>query len=295
MARTAPATDLSVDPAPRTGALPPDADVRLVVSDLDGTLLDAHGEVPAGFWPVLRGLLARGVRFVPASGRQYATIARQFATHLDDLVVVAENGAVVVERGEVVSSTPVADELVGEVARHVRALAAGGADVGLVVSGVHGAWVERPDARFVDEVGQYYAALEVVPDLTRVEGPVLKLAAFDFGDAATGLAPALARFADTHTVLVSSPRWVDVMNPAADKGTAVAALQRRWGIGPEHTVVFGDYLNDLGMLARAHHSYAMAEAHPQVRALARHLAPPAHEHGVVQVLSTFLTAPAAPR
>ena len=42
-------------------------DIRLVVADMDGTLLDEHGRIPEGFWDMLARLRARGVEFVPAA------------------------------------------------------------------------------------------------------------------------------------------------------------------------------------------------------------------------------------
>ena len=54
-------------------------DVRLVVVDMDGTLLDGHGRIPAGLWPLLGVMRERGIVFAPASGRQYATLATMFA------------------------------------------------------------------------------------------------------------------------------------------------------------------------------------------------------------------------
>ena len=76
-------------------------DIRLVVADMDGTLLDEHSEIPQGFWPMLARLCSRGVEFVPASGRQYATLRAMFADKaaqvLDggELSYIAENGNVV--------------------------------------------------------------------------------------------------------------------------------------------------------------------------------------------------------
>ena len=54
-------------------------DIRLVVADMDGTLLDERSRIPDGFWPMLAQLKRRGVEFVPASGRQYATLRNMFA------------------------------------------------------------------------------------------------------------------------------------------------------------------------------------------------------------------------
>ena len=83
-------------------------DIRLVVADMDGTLLDERSRIPDGFWPMLARLKRRGVEFVPASGRQYATLRNMFAGKaaeiLDggELSYIAENGNVVALDGKVV-------------------------------------------------------------------------------------------------------------------------------------------------------------------------------------------------
>lgn len=271
--------------------LPSGLDLRLVVSDMDGSLLDEHGRLPAAFWPVLDQLDRRGITFCPASGRQYANLRQVFGDRSADLVCIAENGADVRRDGAVVSVDPLPADLVAPVIARVRELAGGGQDVGLVMCGVRSAHVERTDDRFLAQATTYYAALERVADLTVVDDQVLKMAVFSFGPAQEVVAPALTDLQGPARVLVSGQHWVDVMNPEADKGRAVRAVQDSLGIGPEHTMVFGDYLNDLGMLDAARWSVAMANAHPQVREAARYLAPPNSEAGVLTTLSTVLGLP----
>ncbi|GAA4722877.1 Cof-type HAD-IIB family hydrolase [Isoptericola chiayiensis] len=269
---------------------PAPADVRLVVTDMDGTLLDADGRVPDDLWPILAGLHDAGIVVVPASGRQHATIAADFPADRtpghDELVIIAENGTLVTRGGNPVSTDALSPDAVTAVVHAVRDIepVRGGA----VVAGLRGAYVERADAAFVDHVRTYYAELEVVDDLTRVDDQVLKVAVHDDVDSATGTFPALAHLQDSLQVVVSSPHWVDVMNPGVNKGVALRRLQELAGIGPEQTVVFGDYLNDLEMLDAAHWSYAMADAHPDVIARARYVAPSNAEHGVVRVLEAML-------
>ena len=48
--------------------------IKLIAADMDGTLLDSAKQLPEGLFPLIRALRARGVRFVPASGRQYYTL-----------------------------------------------------------------------------------------------------------------------------------------------------------------------------------------------------------------------------
>ncbi|MFJ3771925.1 Cof-type HAD-IIB family hydrolase [Streptomyces sp. NPDC090075] len=264
------------------------ADIRLVVTDMDGTLLDDEKRVPEGLWPMLAELRRRGVLFSPASGRQYATLARQFAEVAEGMVFIAENGTYVVRDGVELSSDVLAPAVAAGLARTVRRLVADGVDVGAVVCGKRGAHVERRDEAFLAEVRQYYVTHHIVDDLTAVDDDVIKVALFDFGPAARTTAPALAAYAGTHQVVVSGEHWVDVMNRTANKGTALRGLQRELGITPAQTMVFGDYLNDLEMLDAADWSFAMANAHPGVIARARHLAPSNNDNGVLRTIARVL-------
>ncbi|MER6461360.1 Cof-type HAD-IIB family hydrolase [Streptomyces sp. NPDC001288] len=271
-----------------TGPAAGSADIRLVVTDMDGTLLDDEKRIPAGLWPMLAELRRRGVLFSPASGRQYATLARQFADVADGMVFIAENGTYVVRDGVELSSDVLDPAVAGDLARTVRRLVADGVDVGAVVCGKRSAYVERADEAFLAEVRRYYVEHRVVDDLTAVDDDVIKVALFDFGPAERTTAPALTRFAATHQVVVSGEHWVDVMNRTANKGTALRGLQRELGITPAQTMVFGDYLNDLEMLDAADWSFAMANAHPDVISRARHLAPSNNDDGVLRTVARIL-------
>ncbi|MDT0165349.1 Cof-type HAD-IIB family hydrolase [Actinotalea sp. AC32] len=264
------------------------SDVRLVTVDMDGTLLDDAHELPRALWPLLAELERRGVLFCPASGRQYANLAARFGDAGARLLYIAENGSYVVRDGVEVSSDTLDRGVVHEIVAEVRALTASGADVGVVVCGKRSAYVERTDDRFRAEADRYYALLAVVDDLLAVDDEVLKVAVFDFGSAARTTAPALARFAEAHQVVVSGEHWVDVMNPGTHKGAAVRRVQEAFGITPAQTMAFGDYLNDLEMLDAAELSFAMANAHPDVVARARYVAPANAENGVVRTVAALL-------
>ncbi|GED98855.1 HAD family hydrolase [Gordonia crocea] len=86
----------------------------------------------------------------------------------------------------------------------------------------------------------------------------------------------------------SSGPWIDIMSRQADKGVGVRVLQRNLAVGPEQTAAFGDYLNDLEMLAAAQHSFAVANAHPAVAAAAGVQIPSNVEQGVITTLRELL-------
>lgn len=257
----------------------------MVVTDMDGTLLDSENRIPESFWPVLEQMRERGILFVPASGRQYHTLASQFPQ--EGLGFIAENGTFVVLDGTEISSSPVDRPTAHDVVEIVRGAAH--RDLGLVLCGKDAAYIERTDEAFLGETELYYASLRRVTDLLEVEEEFLKIAVFDFDDSATGAYPLVKHLDSTHQVAVSSAHWLDIMADGVNKGQGVRALQAARGIAPEQTVVFGDYLNDLEMLDEAYYSYAMSNAHPDILERARFTAPSHAENGVVSVLHGLLS------
>lgn len=61
--------------------------IKLIAADMDGTLLSSRKQLPKGFFPLVRTLKKIGVRFAPASGRQYYNLYEQFGEIADELIV----------------------------------------------------------------------------------------------------------------------------------------------------------------------------------------------------------------
>ncbi len=67
--------------------------VKLVVADMDGTLLNSKSEVSEQFFILFDQLKKHQVKFIAASGRQYFSIVDRFESIKNDITIVAENGA----------------------------------------------------------------------------------------------------------------------------------------------------------------------------------------------------------
>lgn len=261
------------------------ADPRLIVVDMDGTLLDEHGRIPDELWPLLDVMKERGITFVPASGRQYFRLEQMFHRASSGMPFICENGSFVVRDGEEVSSCSLPRE---GVVRTVEALREAGSEVGIVVAGKKMGYHERTEPEFLGEVEKYYRRAKLLDDVLKYDDDVNKVAIFDFGDAESGVYQDLQGKVDEYSVVVSAKQWVDVMNPSADKGNAVRALQEELGVTREQTVAFGDFLNDVEMLEAAGMSFAMANSHPGVFDVSRFVAPSNAEGGVITVLRHLL-------
>jgi Cof subfamily protein (haloacid dehalogenase superfamily) len=267
----------------------PQPDIRLIVADMDGTLLDEDKELHEHFWPLVHELHRRGIAFSPASGRQYYTLLDQFSAIADDIVFISDNGSCVMRGGVEVSSDCLTRDDARRLVITLRETIAAGADAGIVVCGKRTAFIERSDPGFFDGVDPYHQRLEIVEDLLAViDDDVLKIAVYDLESAERNIEPALAAFQSTHKVTVSGERWLDVNSKTANKGQAIRHLQDVLGITPAQTMVFGDFLNDLEMMDAADYSFAMSNAHPLLAARARYVAPPNSDNGVVRTIASVL-------
>ena len=264
-------------------------DIRLIVCDMDGTLLDDDNALHDDFWPVIDQLHQRGVTFCPASGRQYYSLRDRFEPIAHEVIFIAENGAFVVAgHGVELSSDCLDPKAWQEMVLVGRELIATGAHVGVVLCGKRSAYVESPDPEFLARIGWFFHRRAAVEDLLEVADDILKVSLYDFESAERISAPAFARFHGSHQVAVSGAHWLDVMQPGANKGTAVRHVQQSMGITAAQTMVFGDFLNDLEMMDQAHYSFAMANAHPQLAARARFPAPANTDNGVVRTIQSVL-------
>lgn len=258
--------------------------IKLIACDMDGTLLDSKKRLPQGLLPALRALKAQGTLFAVASGRQYAALRRDLEALVPEILFICENGALVMRNDEQLLIDPLPAEELPGVVRVARSL-------DRVYPVICRAWrglIESSAAPdFIAETHRYYPSSEVVPDLmARCDvTDVCKVAFYDEGDAQTHELPVLQRELGSRlSVILSGEHWVDVMKPGVNKGAAMRGLQKMLGIRPEECMAFGDYLNDCELLESVGESYAMENAHPALKAMARHIAPSNDEDGVMRVL-----------
>lgn len=260
--------------------------IKLIAADLDGTLLNSRKQLSPDLPALLRQLRDKGIRFTPASGRQYYNLIRLFPGLEQDLLCIAENGAMTVDRG----TTMFVDEIPLEDLREPLAMARKAPNVYTVLAGEHSAYFEEDEPVFRKNADMYYARLERVPDLLEAarHDRICKIAFFEAGNAEHGCYPLMRALSDRFQVVLSGVDWVDLMNPGVSKGQAMRGLQKQLGITPDECMAFGDYLNDKELLESVTHSFAMANAHPDLKAASRYLAPSNDEDGVVRAVREYL-------
>lgn len=93
---------------------------RLIASDIDGTLLkDGQQTLDDIFFDLISTLHAQGVLFVAASGRQLASLKMLFEPVADDIVFIAENGAYVSYKDEIIYESSMNKSLVHGIVKYI--------------------------------------------------------------------------------------------------------------------------------------------------------------------------------
>lgn len=259
--------------------------VKLVVTDMDGTLLNSHHEVSDRFFKLFPALAEKGIHFVAASGRQYDSIVDKLDAIKEDITIVADNGAIGKQGEEVLFTNGLRAEQIKASILAARKIK----NPRLILCGMKCAYVESKDEEFIATFSQFFSNFTVVDDLTKVTDDVLfKLAIHDKECSEKNILPFVKHFAPELQVVVSGKNWLDISHVDTNKGKALRFLQDKMGISKEETMVFGDYNNDLEMLALADFSYAMKNAHPDVKEIANFETLSNDDRGVDHVLEKLI-------
>lgn len=261
--------------------------IKLIMSDMDGTLLDEKGMLPPGFQEVISRLKEKGVLFAPCSGRQYFSLLQTFRGYEDEFLFLAENGTIVMYHGEELFSCPMAKAAALEVLEASKE----SRDAYRVFCGKKDAYIlrEQDTEEFHNEFKKYYTHYALVDDFRQVDDEPIKVSLFDKdGKAAERIIPYVKKFDGPLQVVRSSDWWIDIMAFGINKGIAIQQVQKKMGITPMECAAFGDYMNDAEMMSSVYYSFAMENAHPKIKELARFHTKSNAEYGVLHGIRELL-------
>lgn len=230
--------------------------IRLIATDLDGTLLEEDGTLPEGTFEVVERLSEQGIRFAAASGRQYGNLRRLFKPVASKMAFVCENGALCVADGQPAGAIALKPQDVAEIVEEIQRLG-----MELLVSGKHTCYMLDHNRTYTDNiVYRLRNTVTMVSSVREIDEPILKLSGFLAGgvhDVAPGL---MAKWGGRLTATVSGTEWFDFT--AANKGMGIHMLLEQMGIAKEEAAAFGDNFNDESMLDAVGHPFVMAHADP---------------------------------
>ncbi|WP_432982218.1 HAD family hydrolase [Dactylosporangium sp. CA-233914] len=260
--------------------------MKLVATDLDGTLVRGDRTVSPRTIDVFQRLHSRGVVIVLVTGRPIRWISPVYDQLNVAALAICANGATTYDPATdtIVHSAPLSADVLAEVCARLRA----------EVPGVVFA-VERDGGRQMRHepdfpVGPWEADHHSVAPaplteiLTRPAAKLLVRAGVQPPDEFTARVGAcLSGLAEATNS--SSSGMVEVSAAGVTKASALARVARTHAIDTADVIAFGDMPNDLPMLTWAGRGVAMSNGHPAVRAAAHDVTKaPNEEDGVAEYL-----------
>lgn len=258
--------------------------IKLIATDIDGTLVaDGTLDINPEYYDVIKELRKRGVIVLAASGRQRSSIEKVFAPIVDELSFISENGTCIYSKDyQFVDKIPV--ETAKKYIKEARTFP--GCEI----------MISKDSVAYFETIGLYHYMVdeygykgELVDDLEDYLEDICKISIFHHNCAEEIIGHEFAeRWGKTMNIAVSGKCWLDCTNKGGNKGSALKHFQEAYNITPDETLAFGDNINDIEMLKRASHSFAVANAREEVKEAANFVAPSYKEDGVLQVLKAVL-------
>ena len=278
------------------------ARVRLVLLDIDGTLVTGADDTVENVSRQLRRLPSWGTRFTLATGRTLygaAGIARTLGLRRTMPPVITYNGAVIARPDEtlVVQRHPIPPELVCSIVEKTRSINA----IVLLYScqpRLDASPVERvfADTRIHCQafVEPNEMRVDVVEHLAQVEPTDVMAILVDHGGSQPESTLATSKllseaYGEALRVTSSGDRFVELSAPGVSKLTAMQSLAKIWRLELSEIMAVGDGFNDLEMIAGAGVGAAVANAHPQVKESADFVAARVAGEGVVEILRLLIS------
>lgn len=259
--------------------------IKLIATDMDGTLLDKNGELPKEFPKILDELVKKNVKFVVASGRSYVKLKETFKGMEEKLDYICDNGAFVVEDSEISSIEIIDKEKVKEIIRVCSDIEG----IQVLLCGRKGAYQLDCSDAFNKEIDKYYNKKYIVNNLYYVDDDIFKITVCDLKNSAKNSYKVLEpKFGKDLSVVVSGAIWLDIMNKNINKGNALEKIQKDLSVSKEETMVFGDFYNDVEMLKRAYYSFVMENANEDMKQYGNFIAKSNLENGVIEAIKEYV-------
>lgn len=257
--------------------------IKLIAVDMDGTFLNHHLEYDRQrFRELYKIMKENDIKFVVASGNQYYQLKSFFEDYQDELIYVAENGALVIDQQEVLFSADIPKKEVHQILNILERYP----EIEMILCGLNSAYISSkvPD-EFFKLMQLYLHRLDKVDDFYSVDDQFLKFALTCPPEKTYPLTDALKKEMNGKiTPVTSGHGYIDLIVPSYHKASGIQRICDRYGILPEECMAFGDGDNDIEMLKHCFYSYAMKNGSDGVKAAARYETLSNEESGVIKTI-----------
>ncbi len=235
--------------------------IKLIVTDVDGTLLDNNSILTDLNKKAILECRRRGIELILATGKSICSISflvRLFGLELPQITL---NGAVVVNRDlEIISAIKIEPCYYLEAIRTIKIK--GYSPLVATVNGEIFYEKYHPNMRYVERVEQKIVETKNIEteyfskNAANISVPVRETDPLD--------SYLRKKFSDKLHFIRSGEYFFDMLHPNASKGNALAVILKTLNIKKDEVVVFGDSYNDLSMFKESSLNVAVRNSYPEV-------------------------------
>lgn len=239
--------------------------IRLIASDMDGTLLDEHSEVPPETYDLILALREKGVHFAASSGRRFDRLCQFFAPVRDKMDFVAANGAQVYVDGELVDREVFSHLGIRRLAKTVGKFES----LHMALFDDEKSFLLDDEDKFVREIDKDLPNAERIWYLPEPDVSILKISIYCEDGHVMDYAYALSReLGDEFLFAPSGTHWIDALQRGVNKATGIEQVMAHHGITRDEVMAFGDSMNDYEIIRFVGTGCAMANGRLALKAVA---------------------------
>ena len=279
--------------------------IKLIASDIDGTLINSNHEVSDYTKKIIHEARKQGIQFALATGRDHESasgIARQLGIEGDDTAIICLNGLRVdndsrdyhyhaptmtyedCELKEAIGNKYFMGVLYcfeDKIYYHMDDVAFQDYQLG----------ISEQQFKFFNESlnAEKITGLKDIKHLFETGHQILKMVYIQNGDYTELVKERIAKeFDSRYNLLIVGDGWAEIMPRSVNKGDAILNYAASLGIKPEEVMTFGDSDNDLTMIAKAGCGVAMANARENLKTIADAITLSNDEDGVAHYIATHV-------
>lgn len=270
--------------------------IKMVVSDLDQTLLNSDATFSPENLDAIRAAEAKGIFFTICSGRIFPMLEVYTRTLDIQGPVITTNGAAIVDgkSGKLLSKHTIPHEIAVRILDFARERDYDYSALTGQVSYFSGNSQRIKRFERYNEIaesdGLKAMRLEYFNgrSYTNIENDILKMLLYQIpAEEFSSVTAFLDSIPEIHFTS-SDEGLLDIMAAGTNKGTAVAEVRKFMGLTKEQVCVFGDYINDLAMFEEAGLTVAVANAHEELKSKALYITDTNDRAGVARALEALI-------
>jgi len=261
--------------------------IKLIITDLDGTFLNSHGDFNRELFSEVNGLMKRkNVHFAICTGKQCERVEELFGDDVHDFWVLGDSAARIKHKNEYVYQSLIKNQLGQDI---ISTLEYASSEHVIIACTQNGAVVkESLTPAMIDKVKRSYANVRLVSDLSVIDDDFVKITVYDEKGRCHDTKPYLSSFFDKAYIVVSEAAWIDIADAGVHKGDTVNRLQKMLDVTPHETMVFGDGWNDIELMSCGTYSFAVRNAFDETKAAANFITRSNDEDGVMNTIIQLL-------